>query len=206
MILRGDCVEVMQTIEPESIDAVVTDPPYGIGFMGKEWDTFKPGQEAKRIVVNKQIASDNPNLKGRTRGPASSPSAVEYDYSAKGLRQFQAWTEEWGREAFRVLKPGAYLVVCGAPRAYHRMACGLEDAGFEIRDCLAWLFGSGFPKSLNLGEGLGTALKPAHEPIVLARKPFKGSVKANVEQHGTGALNIDACRIGDDVVGGGGGF
>jgi site-specific DNA-methyltransferase (adenine-specific) len=105
------------------------------------------------------------------------------------------WTEQWAREAFRVLKPGAHAVVCGAPRAYHRMACGLEDAGFEIRDCLAWLFGSGFPKSLNLGEGLGTALKPAHEPIVLARKPFKGTVKGNVEKHGTGAMNIDAARI-----------
>lgn len=204
LILLGDCIEVMRTLEADSIDAGATDPPYGIGFMGKEWDTFKPGQEQKRIVPNRAIESSNPNLKGRTRGPASSPSAVEYDYSIKGLRQFQVWTEQWGRELFRVLKPGAHVVVCGAPRAYHRMASGLEDAGFEIRDCLAWLFGSGFPKSLNLGEGLGTALKPAHEPIVLARKPFKGSVTANVEKHGTGALNIDACRIatGDELGGG----
>jgi DNA modification methylase len=194
-ILHGDCVEVMKALPEASIDAVVTDPPYGIGFMGKEWDTFKPGVEAKRIVANRAIESDNPNLKGRTRGPASSPSAVEYDYSLKGLRSFQVWTEGWAREVFRVLKPGGHIVVCGAPRAYHRMASGLEDAGFEIRDCLAWLFGSGFPKSLNLGEGLGTALKPAHEPIVLARKPFKGTVKGNVAKFGTGALNIDACRI-----------
>jgi DNA modification methylase len=195
VILHGDCIDVMKTLPAESVDALVSDPPYGIGFMGKEWDTFKPGMEAKRIVPNKQARSDNPNLKGRTRGPASSPSAVEYDYSRKGLVAFQMWTEQWAREAFRVLKPGAHAVVCGAPRAYHRMACGLEDAGFEIRDCLAWLFGSGFPKSLNLGGGLGTALKPAHEPIVLARKPFKGTVKGNVEKFGTGALNIDACRI-----------
>lgn len=197
-LLRGDCIEVMGTLPDDSIDAVVTDPPYGIGFMGKEWDTFTPGKEQARIVPNKAIASDNPNLKGRTRGPASSPSAVEYDYSRKGLVAFQMWTEEWAREAFRVLKPGGHAVVCGAPRAYHRMACGLEDAGFEIRDCLAWLFGSGFPKSLNLGEGLGTALKPAHEPIVLARKSFKGTVAANVAKYGTGALNIEACRIGTE--------
>jgi site-specific DNA-methyltransferase (adenine-specific) len=105
-----------------------------------------------------------------------------------------------GPRSLRVLKPGGYIVSCGAPRAYHRMASGLEDAGFEIRDCLAWLFGSGFPKSLNIGDGLGTALKPAHEPIVLARKPFKGTVKANVAQHGTGALNIDACRVGDALI------
>jgi len=112
--------------------------------------------------------------------------------SAKG---YQDWCHLWGAELLRVLKPGAHVLSCGGPRAYHRMACGLEDAGFEIRDCLAWLFGSGFPKSLNLGEGLGTALKPAHEPIVLARKPFTGTVRGNVDRFGTGALNIDAARI-----------
>lgn len=201
MIYHGDLFDVLLTLADESIDACVTDGPYGIGFMSKQWDTFKPGEEAKRIIPNQEIDSDNPNLNGRTRAPASSPSAVEYDYSAKGLRAFQAFSEQWGREVFRVLKPGAHVLSCGAPRAYHRMACGLEDAGFEIRDCLAWLFGSGFPKSLNLGEGLGTALKPAHEPIVLARKPFKGTVRANVEKFGTGALNIDACRIEHDGSG-----
>lgn len=201
MIHHGDCLDVLKTLAAESIDACVTDPPYGIGFMGKEWDTFKPGTGATRKLMHPRervaakIVSDNPNIAGRHRSPALSPSQIDYDYSAAGLRRFQAWTEEWAREVFRVLKPGAHIVVCGAPRAYHRMASGLEDAGFEIRDCLAWLFGSGFPKSLNLGDGLGTALKPAHEPIVLARKPFKGTVKGNVEKFGTGALNIDACRI-----------
>ncbi len=203
----------MLTLEADSIDALVTDPPYGIGFMGKEWDTFKPGTGAHRKLMHPRervaarVVSDNPNVNGRHRSPALSPSQIDYDYSTAGLRKFQEWCEQWGAEAFRVLKPGGYIVVCGAPRAYHRMACGLEDAGFEIRDCLAWLFGSGFPKSLNLGDGLGTALKPAHEPIVLARKPFKGSVKGNVEKHGTGAMNIDACRInpGEPVPGGGNG-
>ena len=99
---------------------------------------------------------------------------------------------------FRVLKPGAHVVVCASPRMAHRVTCGLEDAGFEIRDVLCWLYGSGFPKSLNLGDGRGTALRPAHEPIILARKPCGGTVRACVEQNGTGALNIDACRLGGE--------
>lgn len=99
------------------------------------------------------------------------------------------------KAVLRVLKPGAHLLAFGGTRTYHRMACAVEDAGFEIRDSLHWFYGTGFPKSLNLGEGRGTALKPAHEPIVLARKPLVGTVAANVEKYGTGALNIDGCRI-----------
>ena len=200
-VLHGDCVEQMRTLPEASIDACVTDPPYGIGFMGKEWDTFKPGAGATRKLMHPRereaakLRSENPNINGRHRSPALSPSQIDYDYSVAGLRGFQVWTEAWACEVLRVLKPGGYAVVCGAPRAYHRMACGLEDAGFEIRDCLAWLFGSGFPKSLNIGDGRGTALKPAHEPIVLARKPFNGTVRANVDMFGTGALNVDACRL-----------
>ena len=183
VIYHGDLFDVLPTLEAESIDACVTDPPYGIGFMGKEWDTFRPG-------YRKDGWDYGQDAKG-----SDALHAADYDRSLPGMRRFEEWTERWAREVFRVLKPGAHIVVCGAPRAYHRMACGIEDAGFEIRDCFAWLFGSGFPKSLNLGNGLGTALKPAHEPIVLARKPFKGTVRANVDRHGTGALNIDACRI-----------
>jgi site-specific DNA-methyltransferase (adenine-specific) len=200
MIHYGDLFDVLPTLAADSIDSCVTDPPYGIGFMGKEWDTFKPGKEAERIVPNKQRESDNPNLRGRTRGPASSPSAVEYNYSADGLRGFQEWTERWAREVFRVLKPGAYMIVCCAPRSYHRMACGLEDAGFVFRDKFAWLFGSGFPKNYNLGGGKGTALKPAHEPIALVWKPFRGTIKACHAQHGTAALNIEACRVGSEII------
>lgn len=93
------------------------------------------------------------------------------------------------------LKPGAHMLAFGGTRTYHRITCAIEDAGFEIRDQLAWLYGTGFPKSLNVGDGMGTALKPAQEPICLARKPLVGTVAANVLAHGTGGINIDACRI-----------
>ena len=108
------------------------------------------------------------------------------------------WHEAWAREALRVLKPGGHLIAFGGSRTYHRLASAIEDAGFEIRDQIMWLYGSGFPKSHNLDgewEGWGTALKPAHEPIVMARKPLVGTVAANVEQWGVGAINIDGCRI-----------
>lgn len=114
------------------------------------------------------------------------------------------------RECLRVLKPGGHLLAFGGARTYHRLACAIEDAGFEIRDQIMWIYGSGFPKSLNIGKNLvgwagwGTALKPAHEPICMARKPLVGTVAANVLQHGTGGLNIDGCRIetGDSLNGG----
>jgi DNA modification methylase len=201
MIHHGDLFTVLPTFAAESIDACVTDGPYGIGFMGREWDTFKPGTGRARKLMHPRerdaakIESENPNINGRWRSPALSPSQIDYDYSAAGLRRFQEWTGEWAAEVLRVLKPGAYIVSCGAPRSHHRMMCGLEDAGFVVRDCFAWLFGSGFPKNHNLGDGLGTALKPAHEPIVLAWKPFKTSIAECHRTHGTAALNIDACRL-----------
>ena len=122
MIEVGDCVEVLGALPDDCVDAIVTDPPYGLGFMSKAWDKVGP--------------------------------------------EFHA---AWAAEALRVLKPGGHLVAFGGTRTYHRLACAIEDAGFEIRDSLHWLYGSGFPKSLNIGDGRGTALKPAHEPAVLAR-------------------------------------
>lgn len=211
----GDCRTVLKTIADASIDAIVTDPPYELGFMGRDWDR----------------------------------SGVANDVSV--------WTE-----CLRVLKPGGHLLAFSGSRTYHRMACAIEDAGFELRDQIMWLYGSGFPKSLDVSkaidkalgaegtygapksaahagwidrgrmrgtdgeegwqrpwmadeaavdkaarkyeggsdaarqwQGWGTALKPAHEPICVARKPLVGTVAANVLEFGTGALNIDACRV-----------
>lgn len=200
----GDCRLVMPELPDgdSSVDSVVTDPPYELGFMGKGWDR----------------------------------SGIAYDVTV------------W-RECLRLLKPGGHLLAFGGSRTYHRLACAIEDAGFEIRDQIQWIYGSGFPKSLDVSKaidaaagaerevvgrtngsgmtkqnvlqgaqqrlvtewdvtsrvavteaakqwnGWGTALKPAHEPIVLARKPLIGTVAENVLQHGTGGLNIDRCRI-----------
>jgi len=153
MIYTGDCLDVLKTLPADSVDAIVTDPPYGLAFMGKKWD---------------------------------------YDVPSEAI---------W-RECLRVLKPGGHLLAFAGTRTQHRMAVRIEDAGFEIRDLIAWVYGSGFPKSLNLdGEhkGWGTALKPALEPITVARKPLIGTVAENVLAHGTGALNVDGCRVGNEV-------
>lgn len=182
-LYHGDCREVMAAMPDASVAAVVTDPPYGIHFMGKTWDQF-----GGPLGRDHQTGSER----------SGSMHAGKYDLAPEAMRKFQAWSSSWATEAWRVLKPGGFLLAFAGTRTYHRMACGVENAGFEVRDMLAWLFGSGFPKSLNLDgawEGWGTALKPGHEPIVMARKPFRGTVAANVLAHGTGALNIDGCRI-----------
>lgn len=200
MILRGDCLEVMRTLEPDSVDAIVTDPPYGIGFMGKAWD----GKDIEARMVNRRAApSRDPSAADNGAHRSAAAAAGAYDLSPQGMRAFQQFSADWAREAIRVLKPGGYLVSFAAARTYHRMVCGFEEAGLEVRDQILWIFGSGFPKSKNLDgewEGWGTALKPAHEPICLARKPLIGTVAANVRTYGTGALNIDGCRIPVDDV------
>ena len=207
-LLLGDCLDKLKELDDNSVDSIVTDPPYGLSFMGKKWD---------------------------------------YDVPS---------TEIW-EECIRVLKPGGHLLSFAGSRTYHRMAVRIEDAGFEIRDQIMWIYGSGFPKSLNVGkslesklvngssrysgnkmetdndvdipgsqwqeaadrtmadgegawsgksvkvgnpiakewEGWGTALKPAHEPIVMARKPIRGTVADNVLEWGTGGINIDGCRV-----------
>jgi DNA modification methylase len=111
---------------------------------------------------------------------------------------FAAWTASWAAECRRVLRPGGYLVAFGAPRTFHRIAAGIEDAGFELRDCLMWLHGQGMPKSRRLPGGFGTALKPAYEPIVLARAPLGGTLAQNYAAHGTGPLDIGTSRVPSD--------
>ncbi|WP_440061504.1 DNA-methyltransferase [Pseudomonas syringae] len=191
----GDCLEVLRGLPANSIDSVVTDPPYGIRFMGKSWD----GQDIEDRAAYRASMPSHAGACGPNGGHRSvAAEAGKYDLTPAGMRAFQAFTLEWATEALRVLKPGGHLLSFAAARTYHHMAVGIEMAGFEIRDQIMWVFGSGFPKSHNLkGEhaGWGTALKPAHEPICMARKPFKGTVADNVALHGTGAINIDSCRV-----------
>lgn len=206
-LIHGDCLEVLKGVPDNSVDSIVTDPPYGLSFMGKKWDYDVPDQ-----VI-------------------------------------------W-EECLRVLKPGGHLLAFAGTRTQHRMAVRIEDAGFEIRDMIAWVYGSGFPKNMDVSkaidkaagvervvigqsayaarrpnkkyehgqkwgatlggsdtanitapatnaarqwQGWGTALKPALEPITVARKPFKGTVAANVLEWGTGAINIDGCRVGPPI-------
>lgn len=183
---------VLPTLAENSIDCVLWDGPYGFGFMGKEWDSF---DIRNRTDKRHEYAKNEIVRPGRkTNGFGNALYAGSYDLSLTGNQKFQQWFHEQAKHVYRVMKPGAYLASFGGPRTYHRMACGIEDAGFEIRDCIKWIFASGFPKSHN-GEWGGTALKPAYEPILIARKPFEGTVKQNFEKYGTGALNIDACRI-----------
>lgn len=229
VIHHGDCVEVMSRMDAESVDAIVTDPPYALT------DTKRRGGPAQKSYPYGQPRSvAERGFMGKTWDTGT----VAFDPAT--------WTE-----ALRLLKPGGHLLAFGGTRTFHRLTCAIEDAGFEIRDCLSWLYGSGFPKSLDVSkaidkvagaqredagpntahhgggtnhvyaqdewtrknfaaktrltspatpdaeqwQGWGTALKPAWEPIVMARKPLRGTVAANVLEHGTGAINVDASRI-----------
>ncbi|WP_445520502.1 DNA-methyltransferase [Streptomyces sp. NEAU-174] len=175
----GDCLDVLTTLPDASVDAVVCDPPYGLGFMGKEWDT--PGS----FVERKAAKTNTFDHVGGNHNPINSADAAR-TYRVEGIR-FGNWCEQWASECLRILKPGGYLAAFGGTRTYHRLACAIENAGFEVRDSLHWIYGSGFPKSKQ-------HLKPSHEPIVLARTPLVGSVASNIRQHGTGGINIDGCR------------
>jgi len=193
-ILIGDCRAVMAGMEAASVDAIVTDPPYGLEFMGKEWDRLWDNRagDPEKHQLGKAWAEANGRQSGN-KGYAGLTASPNY---GKDSRAMQAWHETWAVEAFRVLKPGGHLLAFSGTRTSHRMVCAIEDAGFEIRDSVMWVHAQGFPKSHNLPGGLGTALKPAHEPICVARKPLCGTVARNVQEYGTGALNIDGCRIG----------
>jgi len=228
-VYNGDCLEVMEKIDKCSVDSVVTDPPYHLTSIVQRFG--KEGSAPAQFGTDGAFARASKGFMGK-----------EWD---GGDIAFQANT--W-RKCYELLKPGGHLIAFSGSRTYHRMAVAIEDAGFEIRDQCIWLYGSGFPKSHNIGreidkkqgndrevvgevragknalgqdsgwnkhnnrtqievtkgssewEGWGTALKPAHEPMVLARKPLsEKSVADNVMQHGTGAINIDACRIEGEV-------
>lgn len=236
-IIHGDCIEKLKELDDNSIDSIVTDPPYGLGFMGKDWDTFDKSQFGKKGEEGKNDLKNKKNFKILPR------------YNTDGLYDF---TKDWAKECYRVLKPGGHLLSFAGSRTYHKICMGVEDAGFEIRDQIMWIYGSGFPKSMNIGlqldkklgnerelverpkseqrpnadknrdknkdvggfamsdnkyksvgnsewEGWGTALKPAHEPIVMARKPLsEKTVVDNVLEWGTGGINIDGSRIGTE--------
>lgn len=194
-IREGDALKALEAMPDESVDAVVTDPPYGLGFMGKDWDS--PGGVGD-MPMRRNHATNTVNTGVTRQGGRQRSCAGFVKRQARDARAYREWCEAWAHEAWRVLKPGGHMLAFGGTRTYHRLTSGIEDAGFEIRDCIVWLYGSGFPKSLNLdGDwgGWGTALKPGHEPIVVARKSPAGTVAQNVLEHGAGALNIDGCRI-----------
>lgn len=200
LVLEGDCIEQLAKFKDNSVDSVVTDPPYGLEFMGKDWDApWKDVRTDKRGVIDPAEwggNQDSPNGGNPYSRARIRTGAAHYGGDAAEVgRAFQAWCVAWATECLRVLKPGGHMLAFGGTRTYHRMACAIEDAGFEIRDCVQWVYGTGFPKSVNLGDGWGSALKPANEPIIVARKPVEGTLTANHAKWGVGGLNIGATRI-----------
>jgi site-specific DNA-methyltransferase (adenine-specific) len=175
-IIIGDCLEAMPTLDANSIDSIVTDPPYHL-------TTGKKGGSGEASVN-----LDSPYGRARV---TTGFMGMKWDGGDIAMRP-----EVWAA-ALRVAKPGAYLLAFGGTRTHHRMMCAIEDAGWELRDVIMWVYGSGFPKSNN-GVWGGTALKPAWEPIIMARKALVGTVAENVAAHGVGGLNIDSCRVSVD--------
>jgi DNA modification methylase len=244
IVICGDCIEVMKRFPDNFIDACVTDPPYGLEFMGKEWDSFKETGNSRLFH-----SPDRESARGFGAKDGGTPIRALPRF-AIDMHVYQEWCRSWALELFRVMKPGAYLLAFGATRTYHRLACAIEDAGFEIVDSVHYLYGVGFPKGHNIRKGMerkfffermskserahydsldikekaiyvekgivssgireevrkiiddigligdpNTALKPAHEPIVLAQKTREGTYVNNVLKWGVGAMNIDGCRV-----------
>src|SRR5437868_1270197 len=164
---HGDCIEVMRAMPDNSVDSICTDPPYGIRFMGKSWDGADiEARAAQRRSANSHAPGAGPN--GGHKSIAA--EAGKYDLTPAAMRAFQEFSEEWAREAMRVLKPGGHLLSFSSPRTYHRMVCGIEDAGFEIRDCIQWVFASGFPKSLDVSKAIDKAAGAKREVIAAGKR------------------------------------
>lgn len=180
-LLCGDMREVLATLPEASVDSCVCDPPYHLASIVKRM--------SKPDAAPVGFGGD-----GRFQRMSRGFMGKEWD---GGEIAFEP--ETWAA-VYRVLKPGAHLLAFGAPKNFGFMQYAIAQAGFEIRDVIAWLFGSGFPKSHNIGDGWGTALKPAYEPIVMARKPLIGTVAQNVAEHGTGAINVDGCRVPGEPI------
>lgn len=198
MLIHGECLDEMKKMEENSIDFIVTDPPYGLHFMGKDWDKFKQNRQFQNALT--EVYSLDGYKRIAKPITCSNHDAGTYDDNRND--EFQEFMNQFGILALKVLKHGGMLAMFGAPRRHHRQMSGLEDSGFEIRDVIMWLFGQGFPKSHNFGRelgqewnGYGTGLKPAYEPIILAMKPLDGTFKQNAEKWGVSGINIDDSRI-----------
>jgi DNA modification methylase len=165
-LIEGDALTLMAKLPENSVDAIVTDPPYGISFHSEAWD----GADIYRAA--------HKDGEGLSDGEA-----------------FARWTQVWAAECLRVLKPGGHMVAFGAPRTFHRLVAGVEDSGLQVRDQLLWVYAQSVPKTRKLPGGLASMLKPAYEPILLARAPLVGTTMGNLEEWGTGALNIEAARV-----------
>jgi hypothetical protein len=163
-LIEADALQTLANLPDSCVDALVTDPPYGIEI----------------------AAWDGPAIRQAVHREGERPSDGE---------AFERWTTRWASECRRVLKPGGHAVIFGSPRVFHRLVSGVEAGGLEVRDQLLWLYATGVPKARRLPGGLATTLKPAYEPILLARAPFTGSATDNLSAWGTGALNIEAARI-----------
>ncbi len=183
IIIQGDAIEEMKKLELNSVDAIITDPPYGIGFMGKEWDRFEPERIKKDTEYYNKRKVVKPEVRKSRLSMISSAAAQagSYDTSIIGARGFQKFCEDWSKEAIRVLKPGGFMLVSCSTRMYHRMTCGIEDAGFEIRDTIMWLYGSGFPKSLNIGQDFDRQECRKQLTKKLGRKPTRDEFKKQWE-------------------------
>ncbi len=152
-VICGENLEVMGRMPDNCVDSIITDPPYGLGFMGKGWDTFKAEHLSARRDADKNRMPRTDGRKGAAWSNAANSGT--YDYSRN--EQFQAWCTVWAKECLRVAKPGAILMAFGGTRTYHRLTCAIEDAGWEIRDCMQWIYGSGFPKSLDISKAIDKA-------------------------------------------------